>query len=59
MNTGVSTTPCGVVSLPARAAPDVVSISKQNDTSRIVATTAEADGLSDWEEYQEKQIPRR
>ena len=30
MNSGVGTLPCGVVSVPARAAPSVAAISKAN-----------------------------
>jgi len=30
MKTGVSTAPCGVVNLPARAEPDVASVRKEN-----------------------------
>jgi len=41
MNTGVSTTSCGVVSLPARAVLDVASISKENDTLGIVTTSTD------------------
>jgi hypothetical protein len=41
MKTGVSTTPCGVVSRPVRAVPDRDPIAKENDTLGIVATAVE------------------